>query len=90
MATAFPCASTMLMWLVPYSGCSGMRAKLLCSPAGRPGWATCIDREPIRRARRARYSGASRLSQDPAGGGTKSGSATYCARSANASRAASV
>ena len=26
MATALPCASTMLMWLVPYSGWSGMGA----------------------------------------------------------------
>ena len=40
IASALPCASTMLMWLVPYSGCSGMGAKLVFTAPGWPGCAT--------------------------------------------------
>jgi hypothetical protein len=90
MASALPSASTMLMWDVPCSGWSAIGAALLRTPSGSPGRATCMLCSPIRLALWRRYDGASRLDQAPAGGATKSGSATYWARSANASRAASV
>ena len=54
MATALPKASTMLMWLVPYSGCSGMGAKLVRRAPGVPGCATFMLCAPISWARLAR------------------------------------
>ncbi|MNT75905.1 hypothetical protein D3C72_2148510 [compost metagenome] len=54
MATALPKASTMLMWLVPYSGWSGMGAWLVFTAAGLPGWATFMLCVPMSLARSAR------------------------------------
>jgi hypothetical protein len=47
-------ASTMLMWLVPYSGWSGMGAWLVRTAPGLPGVAVFMLCGPIRRARLAR------------------------------------
>ena len=46
MASALPCASMMLMWLVPYSGCAAMGAYDEFKLPGTPGCATFIDRPP--------------------------------------------
>ncbi len=51
IASALPSASTMLMWLVPYSGCSGCGAKASGSGPGLPGLAVPMLVEPIRLAR---------------------------------------
>ena len=47
MATARPCASTTLMWLVPYSVCAGMGANEVLTLPGWPGCATFMDRALI-------------------------------------------
>ena len=47
MATARPLASTTLMWLVPYSVCSGMGAHAVLAPPGWPGMAVFMDCVPI-------------------------------------------
>ena len=54
MASALPRPSTMLMWLVPYSGCGAIGAKLVLAPPGLPGWATLRLCAPISLARSAR------------------------------------
>ena len=82
IATARPSASTIEMWLVPTSGCSGCGAKAIAAPGGTPGLAVCMLCGLISAARCFRYASSNRLVQRPAGAATKSGSATYCARSA--------
>ena len=47
MATARPWASTTLMWLVPYSVCVGMGAKLVVLPPGCPAGADFMAWVPI-------------------------------------------
>ena len=54
IASALPWLSTMLMWLVPYSGWSGMGAWLVFRGPGVPGWATFMLCAPISAARSAR------------------------------------
>jgi hypothetical protein len=51
MASALPWPSTMLMWLVPYSGWSAIGAQALRVPPGLPGWAAFRLCAPISAAR---------------------------------------
>ena len=51
IASTWPWPSTMLMWLVPYSGWSAIGAQLVTAPGGVPGLAVFIDWVPIRLAR---------------------------------------
>ena len=51
MLSAWPCASTMLIWLVPDSACAGCGASARRGSAGTPAGTTSMARTPISAAR---------------------------------------
>ena len=90
MASALPKRSTMLMWLVPYSGWSGMRAQALATPPGWPGLACGARAGVISRARSSQVAWRQQAVPAAGRGCDKVRVAQVLRRSAKARREASM